>query len=710
MIRILSSGSKWQPWWIVLAVLAVLAATALAYMPGLSGDFMFDDIPNIVRNPAFPPASLSPHVLLNIVFSSRSGLLYRPLSMLSFALNEYFFGLGPYSFKLTNVLIHLANALLILWLSWRLIVNCRRRYGFKWSDRIVAWASVLTAAAWALHPLNLTAVLYIVQRMTSLAALFTLAGILSYLYGRERQLAGKSGWPLVWLLTPFFGILGVLSKEDAALLPLYLLVIEWLIFGFRSAAQAPTGLPAVIPAQADIQSLQKSGPLLTETNAMLVPPTNQSFVHRRHARNIIVFYLVGLVLPGLVGIAYLVHQHFWTGFAGRDFTLPERVLTEFRVVFLYIKWTFIPDIRELALYHDDLAVSTGLLHPVTTLLSLLALVAILLLGFSQRRRRPLLCLGILWFFAGQMMESTVLPLELAFEHRNYLPDYGLILAFFSLLLLPAAPVAKPKVRRSLRWTIAVIILPVLFGVTLLRSWEWRNPLSFAYYEAHHHPRSQRAVYALGQAYSDLALRGALQNPELAISTLDQAAAVSNNIMPDVAAMIVRAKLGLPPDAINAQHATWLLQNRAFTAQDTASLFSLVMCLPKSCAHLAVPAGELITTALHPHAGDKNATRSPDLWTIYAQYLTFTGQPLHSVIEAMQHAVTLGPKVPQYRVNLIKALIVAGNFGGAEQQIDELRKLNFLGHLDVDIQDLNRRLADAQAKAAKPPDKTPAAKT
>lgn len=650
-----------QRWLFALAALATLAAVALAYVPGLTGDFMFDDIPNILNNPFLPLHSLSSHALLASAFSSHSGLLYRPLSMLSFAFNEYLFGPGPYSFKLTNVILHLINALLVLWLSGRLLSLCGTRYQFPWTDAQLRWAAVIIAAAWALHPLNLTAVLYIVQRMTSLAALFTLAGMLAYLYGRERSQSGRSGWPLVWLLTPLFGVIGLFCKEDAALLPLYLLIIEWLIFGFRSQNQ-------------------------------------------RMARNIVVFYLLGLILPGLIGIAYLTHIDFFAAYAGRDFTLSERVLTELRVVLLYIKWTFFPDIRELALFHDDIALSTGLLHPVTTLLSLLALLAILLLAFWQRRRRPLLCLGILWFFAGQLMESTVLPLELAFEHRNYLPDLGLILAFFSLLLLPVAPRSELKLRPSLRWTLAIIIMPVLLSTTLLRAWEWRNPLSFAYYEAHHHPGSQRAQYVLGQAYSNIALAGGLKNPEQALRALAQAAAISNVIMPDVAMMMVSAKLHLPVNPKWTQHALELLRSRAVSVQDVDSLASLVNCIPTDCKGLADETLTLLMAALHPQGQYRHSVPDPSLWVVYGNFLTFTGHPPQEVVPLLQRAVTVDPNGAIYRINLAKGLIVIGDLSGAQQQIDVLRKLNFLGHLDLSIQELETRLATARTAAATPPAK------
>ncbi|HKT31707.1 MAG TPA: hypothetical protein VJS89_04340 [Gammaproteobacteria bacterium] len=639
---------------LTIAVLAMLAAVALAYAPGLSGGFMFDDITNIVMNPFLALDHLGVNEMLRAAFSVRSGPLYRPISMLSLALNLYFFGPHPFSFKLVNVAIHLVNALLLLWLTRRLLINCRRRYGFEWSSGTLNWASVIIAAAWALHPLNLPAVLYIVQRMTSLAALCTLAAMLAYMYGRERTLAGKRGWPLLWVLTPLFGAIGLFCKEDAALLPLYLLVIEWLVFGFR----------------------------------------NQS---GRTSRNVLAFYAVGLVLPGLLGSAFLVHQRFWEGFAGRNFTLTERVLTEFRVVLLYVKWTFFPDIRELALYHDDIRVSTGLLHPLTTLWSLLALLAMLAVAFWQRRRRPLICLGILFFFAGQMMESTLLPLELAFEHRNYLPDYGLIMAFFSLLLLPVRT-GRRYLRVSLSWTLAAVILPVLFAALWLRAWEWKDPLSFSYYETLHHPQSKRAQYRLGQVYANLALDGALKNPEIAMQTLAKSARLSNDIMPDVAMMIVAAKLNLPVNPDWENHAQWFLQNLPFSPQDANSLDSLVNCLPTSCQTLVPQATALFQSVLKPGSRAQGALSNPDFWVIYGNYLTFTGHPLNEVVATLEKAATLAPTVPIYRINLAKGYIVTEDWPKAEQQIQALKRLNFLGHLDTDIQQLNKSLTTARDHA------------
>ncbi|MGA9852141.1 MAG: hypothetical protein WBR15_04355 [Gammaproteobacteria bacterium] len=641
---------------LLAAVCVLLATTVIAYYPGLHGPFLFDDITNIRDNRALLFGSFSLHALLRAAFSARSGILYRPLSMLSFAFNIHFFGNQSFPFKLINLIIHLFTALLILWLTQRLLINCRNRYRFEWPDSRISWVSVLVAGVWMLHPLNLTPVLFIVQRMTSLAALFTLAGILAYVHGRERMLVGKMGWPLVWLLTPLFGLLGVLCKEDAALLPLYLLVIEWLIFGFRGARQSI-------------------------------------------AKNLLAFYLFGLVLPGILGLAYLIHTSFWAGYAYRDFTLPERLFTELRVVILYVQWTFIPDIRNFALFHDDIAVSKNLLTPLTTLWSLLVIISLMAIAWWQRKRRPILSLGILFFFAGQVMESTIIPLELAYEHRNYLPDYGLLLAAISLLLLPATDHAGTA-RISLRWAIVIMALPVLFLTTNLRASEWNNYLDFTYYEAQHHPQSPRAVYSLGQMYAMLALGGDSGAADKAMHTLTQATSLTKNIMPDVAMMMMSTKLKLPINPDWLSHAQMILKTHPVGPEDTGSLNNLTNCLPTDCKPLISADHALLQAAFRSDNLQAINRSRADLWTIYANYLTFTDAPLSSIITAMQHAVQAEPNIPRYRISLTKGLIMSGDFDMANEEISELSRQNTFGSVDQDIQSLRASLEATRAAADK----------
>ncbi len=161
----------------------------------------------------------------------------RPVALLSFAMNHVIHGLEPYGFKLVNLFIHLFTAWIIfLIINWifranRLLDNsiCHpvsQKYGY--------WVALLTAVIWILHPLNVSTVLYSVQRMTQLSALFTLLGFAAYSRCRLTRIAntGETGDRALFTGLFICWPLGILSKENAILLPLFCLVAEITLFRF----------------------------------------------------------------------------------------------------------------------------------------------------------------------------------------------------------------------------------------------------------------------------------------------------------------------------------------------------------------------------------------------------------------------------------------------------------------------------------------------
>ncbi|MGB5339544.1 MAG: hypothetical protein WBO06_10670, partial [Gammaproteobacteria bacterium] len=431
-----------KPAW-VFAALCLL--TIVIYFPGLSGDYMFDDMPNLIENPRLELDSLSPGSLQGAAYSAGSGMLRRPVSMLSFALNRYFFGIGPYSHKVINLLIHLLVGIGIYTLTRLVVQGYQQQREPQLSAGAARWLPVVVSGLWLVHPLNLTAVLYIVQRMTSLATLFMVFGLCLYLAGRLRILDGKPGLHLI--LAGLFGCggLAVLSKETGALLPLYMLVLEMTLFRFRNGTR----------------TLDK--PIITFFIITVALPTG--------------ILLVQIILTASVPIG--------GGYGMRDFTLMERVLTEARVVVLYLKWILMPSISELGLYHDDITLSRGLLDPPTTLYSFMALGGMLLGALLLLGKRPLASLGILWFFTGHALESTIFPLEIAHEHRNYLADYGIILALAALIAQAPLKRMAPVIRIA-----APCLFLLLFSYTTwLRASQWTDVISHAVYESRHHPQS-----------------------------------------------------------------------------------------------------------------------------------------------------------------------------------------------------------------------------
>jgi protein O-mannosyl-transferase len=631
----------------VLGLAVALAATILIYWPGVHGGYLLDDYGNIVNNASVHIHKLTPDSLLSAAFSSNAGPLDRPISMLTFALNEYFFGPAPYSMKVVNILIHAANGVLVFAISALLLSAYRIRFNQRPSRNLLAGTALAITAAWLLLPINLTAVLYVVQRMTSLSGTFVLAGIAIYMWGRLRMLEGKSGFWMLWLGVAFCGSLAVLAKESGALLPVYTLVVEWTLFNFMTV----TG---------------------------------------KRDKRLYLFYLLVLIVPGILGLWWTAPGQI-NSFGNREFTLSERLLTEPRIVLLYIAWSLVPNLGVLSLYHDDFPLSVGLLSPPTTLLSILGILVLIVLAIWQRRRRPLLSLGILWFLGGQLMTATIFNLELIFEHRNYLPDFGLLLAVFSLILLESPVERMLLARRTL-----VIGLIVLYGIILgLRVQQWANPLRYAIMSASFHPNSPRATYDLGRLYATMALTQKDNHKlrKLADKALIKAAAVPNSsILADQGLLLMNSRLHQPLASAWWEHMTYKLTTRPASPQDLQALRALVNCeLARDCTFPTKKMQIAFDAALNrnPH----NAT----LIAIYSNWVLNTlGEPLKArqlMLECLKYA----PRTAQYWINLIKLDIFLGRFTDARSEIHHLSTLNRFGSLNTTLKDLRQRLRTTETK-------------
>ena len=438
-----------------LIVFAAVLLCIAVYLPGISGPWIFDDYTNIIHNSYVRVSSLDGHSLYQAAFSMESGPLRRPIALISFALNHYFADgfKDTTPFKITNLVIHLLNTLLVFWLAALIFLRAQatKKTRSKRSHQSTRNAYLLAACAaliWSIHPLQLTSILYVVQRMTELAASFTLLGLIGYLYGREQMLAGKMTKGIWFSALGIIGggTLGLLSKENAALLPLFAVLFELFLFYDKS----PWRLWHTLSAR------QKQ---------------------------------LTWVLATLAGIAVLVMvvNYSLPYYQRREFTLFERLATEPRVLFFYISLLFVPDIARLGLLHDDISISSSLFAPWTTLPSLLGVAILIAAGFWLRKRNTLLGLGILWFFTGHLMESTIFPLEIAYEHRNYLPSFGFALGMASILASPGLT----TVHRRLIWSAFAVIAMAYAGTTYLRASQWADHNSFYRYEVAHHPRSAR---------------------------------------------------------------------------------------------------------------------------------------------------------------------------------------------------------------------------
>lgn len=366
--------AKYETW--LLLFLGVLVF--LIYASTLTGPFIFDDKHNIQQNPHIRLERLSPGGIAKAALQSPAK--HRPVANISFALNYYFHRYNPVGYHFVNILIHIINGTLLYLFAKATLLTPALKTDY---DRFAAgWIPVFTAFIWALHPLQTQSVSYIVQRMNGLATLFYLLCLWFYAKYRLSEGTKRSSWLLAGCAAS--GVLAFGSKEIAASLPVFIILYEWYFFqGLR-----PTWFKKMIP-----------------------------FI----AGAIMLFVILSLLFLGTDPLGRIT-----VDYVHRSFTVAQRVLTEFRVVIFYLSLLIWPHPSRLNLDHEFM-VSNSLIDPVTTLFSLAAIAGAVGAAIYFAKKAPLISFCILWFFGNLFIESSVIGLEIIFEHRTYLPSLTLIL-------------------------------------------------------------------------------------------------------------------------------------------------------------------------------------------------------------------------------------------------------------------------------------------
>jgi hypothetical protein len=446
----------------MLSLLAAILAAAVL-VPGLGGGFIFDDRPNIVQNTALHLSELKLSELPFAVYSFQPGHGSRMLAMATFAFDYWRSGPDPRAFKLTNIVIHSITAAAVAWLYLSFLIEA------GWARRRAGIAAFVLAAAWALHPLQVSSVLYVVQRMQTLVTLFGVLALIAYMRMRRAQIVGERSRRYA-LLALMCWALGLASKEDAALYPLYALAVELTLLRFRAA------------------------------NVV-------------HGRILCAVYGALVFVCTCIFAFYVVPRNWdWGVMPGREFTSPERLMTQARVLAMYLGQSVIPLPGQMPFYYDVLPISKSMLQPPTTLGSAALLAGLAAWAWAWRRTHALFTAGILLFFAGHLLTSNILNLELAFEHRNQFPLIGIVLAVGEVW-----NVVRARVRDS--WApvaVASAVLLLVASATVSRAYQWGDPLRFAEYSLRLSPTSPRAWMALGSAYYELS-DGIPQSPYFAQS-------------------------------------------------------------------------------------------------------------------------------------------------------------------------------------------------
>ncbi len=601
-------------------------------MPGLPGSFHFDDYPNIVNNIGLHLDSLHFAAIWEATWSGITGNLKRPLSILSFSLNTYFTGLNPGPMKITNLLIHLLCGIGITLLSKQLTQT--------WFDKTdttkVNLISLTIGAIWLVHPIQLTSVLYIVQRMTSLATLFSIFSILAYCAVRTKMLSSKCRWHY-FLPTAVLAILSILSKEIGVLIPLFLLCIEIFVYKFEC--------------------------------------------HSKKDRRILyALYFLVIAAPALILLSNLIVQpEKILKYSLREFTLWERLLTETRVVVEYLRTIISPNIFELGLLKDNIEISKSILQPSTTLFSIILLLVLIIISILSYKKYPYIGFGIIWFLIGHSLESTIFPLELRFEHRNYLPSFGIIFTTIVALHIFFSRGNKLKYAYVLffLWIIA------LSTVTFIRSSEWKNEYTLALYDVTRHPNSYRANLIMGSVYQSIYAR--TNETEIkdelyreGISYFQNAEdSKPNNITPLLARSIFTCEhLNQIPNQDIEQIKQKMQLSTLGPEPLNAITFLTEYVIKGKCNITSVDYLQIMYAALlNPSLKGKH--RAQVLANLSGYFGTVV-RDIDTAIKLLKEAVSETSINMAYKIELSKLLLINGDYQSALSLIEDLKKIDKYG--------------------------------
>lgn len=639
--------SRFFPLLIAIAGFIVLA-------PGFLGPFLLDDFSNITANQALHPDEWDLSSLHAAALSNESGPLRRPVSMLSFAANVMTTGMNAMPMKVTNAVLHSVTAALFALFALRVFALAPMGLDAR-QQRL---AALLAALAWAVQPLTVTSTLYVVQRMNLLAALFTFAALLAYLRARPWFFRHPSR-AAAWLaLAAVLWLLGVLSKESALLAPLYALLLEWLVLGFRDS----------------------TGTLRTGW------------------RNLV----LGATALGVVVVATVVARE-WGQLAGgyeiRGFTLMERLLTEARVIWQYVGMVLLPSHARLGLFLDDISLSTGLLSPWTTLAAIAGLVAWIAIAVALRRRYPLISFGLLLFLAGHLLESTIMPLEIAFEHRNYLPSTGLLIALSATVLLAARRLAL----RVVEWLPMTAFIVALAFITVIRSLHWADMYMLAQLEVFHHPQSARAQTQLGFVYTQFAKRArAAGNSGWPEFYLDAAAehfktaidANPHHTTPLFLWYLHTRAHGQPFPKEMHEELLRRLQNGLPRADTPGNLDTLFLCVMENCGVPPLEFEEMLRLSLeNPRL--KSRGRSETL-VVAAKYFRYVRNDNDAAVHLLANAAEETPTQPRFRLYLARRLVAAGRYRDALEETRTAATVDTLNIYTAEITELLQTINDKQS--------------
>ncbi|MEN8262923.1 MAG: tetratricopeptide repeat protein [Nitrospirota bacterium] len=460
----------------LIHVLLIIILGFLAYSNTFEVPFVFDDTAVIVKNPIIKdlnyfiePSSASDFKK----FFEYKTFRRRYVGYLTFAMSYKLNGLDVAGYHIANLLIHIANALLVYFfilLSFK--TPCLRRSSIKEYSGQVA---VIAALLFVTHPIQTQAVTYIWQRVTSLTATFYLLSLLMYVKARFKYQTTESSMKgtgtglelkpaLCYLISIISAVLAMKTKEIAFTLPITIGLFELMFLEGKLRRRVLYLIPFLV--------------------AMLIIPLS----------------LVGMDGPvgDLIGDVGEAAQET------KDMSKLDYLFTEFRVIVTYIRLIILPANQNLdydySIYHSFF--NSGVFLSFLLLLSTISLGIYLWCRYRNTiTHTRLISFGIFWFFVTLSVESSIIPIrDVINEHRIYLPSIGVFLAIAATMIMKAE---RLRVRaKSVAAALLVLIVISLTLVTYTRNMVWSDRIKLWEDVINKSPNKYRSQFNLGSAYQD----------------------------------------------------------------------------------------------------------------------------------------------------------------------------------------------------------------
>jgi tetratricopeptide (TPR) repeat protein len=451
-----------KPMFFSISLLLLIVACISAYYNSLDVPFYLDDVSSITNNPEFVEGTS-----FSSLFAAYG---MRVVGYMTLWWDYSAAGLDPQRYHIVNVVIHLLSSISVFFFTVLLQQAAARKLKVE-PDSLRVWIlSLVVALIFVTHPLQSQAVTYIVQRLASLTALFYIASLTAYMAARLSKTFLAQG--LLFLVACCFALLAIFTKQNAVTIPIVILLIELLFF-----------------TTLKIRWL------------IWVP-------------SVLVVVIVALYLMGNESVNSIVNTVDRMTRENQEMTRWQYFSAQLPILWEYVSKFYAPS--RLHLEYDY---SIDSFSATLKWVSGIAHLCVLFFAIAVVKRFPLISFGIFFYYLAHSVESGLIPItDLAFEHRNYLPNLGLIILTVFAVNLVLQPL-NARVQKIALVSVGSLII-LLSILTFNRNQVWQDPKVFYQNELTHNPTQYRIL----QSYAEILIaEGSLDEAMVYLNRLYEAA-------------------------------------------------------------------------------------------------------------------------------------------------------------------------------------------